>query len=92
MGHAKDEPFVVELGPSRPAKDLLSAGSIHEFVLAHGPFNKAGQDNASGGEVNSRGEGFGANNHRKQFALEKIFDNLSIAREDPGVMHTHPTA
>ena len=65
-----DEPLGVELRAAGAAEDLVGDARIDQFLLAEWALDQAGDDDRTGGQVDSGGERFRTQRDRQQFLLE----------------------
>ena len=86
VGQHEDVAVRIELRPAGPSEDLMGgAGLDHPFLVGRA-FKDVRQHDRAGRQIDARRQGFGADGHAQQLALEEHFHDAAILGQQSGVV------
>ena len=89
VGQGEDVSPGVELRAPGAPEDLVGAAGVDHPLLARGPFDDAGQHDASGRQVDAGRERLGAGGDGEQLPLEQLLDDPAILGQHARVVNAH---
>ena len=89
MSQHVDITAVIELRPSGTTEHLLSPAGFDHGLLARRPLEQFGEDHRAGRQVDSGGQGLGADHHRQQSLAKQVLDRPLVLGQDPRMVHPH---
>ena len=89
VGQHEDVSLLVELGPARPAENLVRRARIEQLLLVRRAFHDARHDDRAGRQVDARRKRLGADRHGEQLPLKEFFDHAAVLGQHAGMVYAH---
>ena len=87
VGQHVDVAVRIELRAARPAEDLVGGAGIDHPFFVRRALEDGWQHDRAGGQIDARCQGFRADGHAQQLALEEHFHDAAILGQQPRVVN-----